>query len=128
MTASLRPFARSRGLRALGVLAWLALVFSSLGMTAWPPAAAAHVAPHAMPHAAVAQAANGGMVHTHDCCPDHAGAPTHASCSCDGLCASVLPPVPALQLSFLSPASMPALSGGEPPSVVRAPPLRPPQA
>ncbi|UGB47310.1 hypothetical protein LQ772_08520 [Frateuria edaphi] len=134
MSPSLRLIARSRGLRALGLLAWLMLVLSSLtgapfGMVQ------AHVATGSHARAMVAQPTHPGVAHLlsqDDCHHAHdrfcGGALGHA-CGCAGLCASAVPAMPASAMTAL-----PATRAYAPPLQVRAPstprvpPLRPPLA
>ncbi|MGN2251881.1 hypothetical protein ACFWZ4_00700 [Frateuria sp. GZRe12] len=133
MSPSLRLIARSRGFRALGLLAWLMLVLSSLG-TASLGIAHAHAAPASHAGAMAAAPTHPGMAHmlsqddchhAHDhCCGDALG---HA-CGCAGLCASAVPPMPGVI------TALPATLAYAPPLRVRAPstpwapPLRPPLA
>lgn len=130
MTPSLRPFARSPRLRALGVLAWLMLVVHAL----------AAVPPQGMPgsdhrHAAragVAAVAGQGHRLAATCCDGTAGG--HAAGfdghgDCAAMCGNALVPSP--------PAVPVAMVVGAPhehplriaaPSMNPVPPLRPPLA
>lgn len=132
MTASLRPFARSRGLRALVLMAWLMLVITSLAAA---PLGMGSAPAHAM-HAATAAVgeplhhAASGHAPSHDCCEQHAdccGNPTGHVCGCVGMCASALPPTPAsvVVASWIATAYAPPLRLHAP-SAPTAPPLRPP--
>jgi hypothetical protein len=93
MIASLRPFARSRCLRVMGLLAWLMLVATSLSaaptgmpMDAAPVHAAASVTGvHCHQH----MLAKGSAATAHEsvCCSGHAV----AGCYCAAMCVSTLP-------------------------------------
>lgn len=133
MSPSLRLLARSRGLRALGLLAWLMLVLSSLA-TAPFGMAHAHAAPESGADTMAAEPAHPGMAHmlsqddsthVHDnCCGGDLG----QACGCFGLCASAVPPMSAgvtalpIALAYAPPLRVRA------PSTPRVPPLRPPLA
>lgn len=131
MAASLRPFARSRGLFALGLVAWWMLVFSSL-VAAPLGVESAHA--HCMhgATAAVGEPTHHGLTHTasHDCCAQHDDCRGNASghaCGCVGMCASALPPEPGGMLmtawvtaAYAGPTRLHA------PSAPATPPLRPP--
>jgi hypothetical protein len=131
MIVSLRPFARSRCLLAMGILAWLMLVTSSL--IAAPLGMDGHAA-HSI-HAVVAAVGE----HCHDgastvistsCGDDHAGccgSQPGASCNCAAMCSSVLPSASAT----IAGSTLVAVAYGLPsrisaPSPDTAPPLRPP--
>lgn len=133
MTLSLRQFARSRRLRAMGALAWLMLVINSLaavqlGMTGMS---------HAHPVHATVAAVSGQHCHQHrvakgsrSCCDDLAGCcdgMTGHTCHCAAMCSTTLPPGPAVVLATAAItaryAMPPPLSA---PSLNTAPPLRPP--
>ncbi|MCX7514254.1 hypothetical protein [Frateuria sp. STR12] len=131
MTASLRPFARSRGLFAVGLLAWLMLVVTSLAAAPLGMGSAyAHSVHEAT--AAVGEPLHHGLSHvpSHDCCEQHDGCCGHATahvCGCVGMCASALAPMPASLLT----ASAVSAGYGHPtrihaPTLPAAPPLRPP--
>lgn len=133
MTLSLRSLARSRGLRALGLLAWLMLVITSLAAA---PLGMASTHTHAMhaATAAVGEPMHHGSNHvpSHDCCAAHihcCGTPAGHVCGCVGMCASALPPTPAGPV----PGALMAVVHPWPlrvhaPSAPTAPPLRPPSA
>jgi hypothetical protein len=133
MTASLPLFARSRGLRALGLLAWLALVVSSL---AGPPlsSGSAHAqAMHATPTAAGEQAHRAASTHAlHDGCDRHGGCCADAGgdgCPCIGMCAGTLPSAPSMLAVVPMPyAAHARLPRQRAPAMPAAPPLRPPSA
>ena len=132
MTFSLRLLARSRRLRAMGVLAWLMLVINSLaaapmGMTGVPHS-------HAM-HAPVAAASEHCHRHTavkgsRSCCDDQVGCcggMTGHTCNCAAMCSTTLPPAATVVLTSAAiPVryAMPLPSSA--PSLNTAPPLRPP--
>lgn len=133
MSPSLRLIARSRGLRALGLLAWLMLLLGSLtaaplGMTH------AHAAPGSQAGAMAAEPTQAGMAHllsqddchhAHDhCCGD---APGHA-CGCAGLCASAVPPMPGVMTALPATLAYAPPLRVRAPSTPRVPPLRPPLA
>lgn len=133
MTFSLRHLARSRRLRAMGVLAWLMLVINSLaaapmGMTGVPHSHPMHttvaaVSEHCHHHAAANKAAR-------SCCDDQAGCcggMTGHNCNCAAMCGTTLPPEPAVVLvsaAVTARYAMPLPSSA--PSLNTAPPLRPP--
>jgi hypothetical protein len=133
MTFSLRHLARSRRLRAMGVLAWLMLVINSLaaapmGMTGMPHSHAMHttvaaVSEHCHHHVAANKA-------TRSCCDDQAGCCGDMSghtCNCAAMCSTTLPPEPAVVLvaaAITAGYDMPL--PGSAPSLNTAPPLRPP--
>jgi hypothetical protein len=132
MTFSLRLLARSRRLRAVGVLAWLMLVVNSL--------AAAPMGMAGMPHSHVMQAtvAAAGEHGHHDvavqasrsCCDDQdgcCGGMTGHTCNCAAMCSTTLPPVAAgvlASVAITASYAMPLPSSA--PSLNTAPPLRPP--
>lgn len=134
MTLALHQLARSRRLRALGVLAWLMLVVN---------AAAAPTGMHGMAGADAMEATSAVVdVHCHDaaplptaaenaagcadqadCCGGMAGNP----CSCAALCAATLAPIMAVAIDSTALAviyAMPRLLDA--PALAAAPPLRPP--
>jgi hypothetical protein len=132
MTLSLRLLARSRRLRAMGVLAWLMLVINSLvaaptGMTGDP---------HSHPlHATVAAASEhchhpAAATGSQPCCGDQAGCcggMTAHACTCAAMCGTTLPPAAAVVLipaAITASYAMPLPSSA--PSLITAPPLRPP--
>jgi hypothetical protein len=133
MTFSLRQLARSRRLRAMGVLAWLMLVINSLaaapmGMTGVPHSHAMHttvaaVSEHCHHHVAANKAAR-------SCCDDQAGCcggMTGHSCNCAAMCSTTLPPATAVVLAsatITASYAMPLPSSA--PALNTAPPLRPP--
>lgn len=139
MTRTLHQLARSRPLRALGVLAWLMLVVNSLaaaplgmtaGLHAHAPHAALAVVAHAAPVSTPAMPAVHASCDDRSCCNGQVGCCdglTAHGCSCAAVCSTSLPPV---SLMALVPAAMgtsyalpPVLSA---PSRHAAPPLRPP--
>jgi hypothetical protein len=132
MTASLRPFIRSRGLRAMGALAWLMLVITSLAAA---PLDMGRAHAHAMDGLT---AAVGEPLHhqgqsqapSHDCCAQHDGCCGHQAghaCGCVGMCASAVPPTPASLIAAWTGRSLyDRAMRVHAPSVVAAPPLRPP--
>ena len=141
MTASLRPFARSRCLGALGALAWLLLVINSLaaaplGRMGGPQAHPLHAAVVTLSQrghlAAPAAVPTSAGCADRSCCNDQAGCCdglTLHGCSCAAMCSASLPPEP---LITLAPAGIgrtyalpPSISA---PSLHAAPPLRPPLA
>jgi len=152
MTLSLRQFARSRRLRAMGALAWLMLVINSLGAAPLGMAGMTHA--HAMAvtmtavggpaiaePAVVGPAVGGPAVgrHVHQTAPmaaiapsdaDHAdccGTPGTRHCACAAICASALAPMTATTLTPLAMATIYAIpSRISPPSLATSPPLRPP--
>jgi hypothetical protein len=133
MTASLPVFARSRGLRALGLLAWLALVIGSLAGTPLRSGSAHAQAMHATPTAVGEQAHRPASAHAlHDGCARHGGCCANAggdACPCIGMCAGALPSTP----SVLAVVPMPSAAHARPPrqrapAMPAAPPLRPPSA
>ncbi|HZX70221.1 MAG TPA: hypothetical protein VFE77_05315 [Rhodanobacter sp.] len=132
MTFSLRLLARSRRLRAMGVLAWLMLVVNSLaaapmGMVGMPHSHAMHatVAAASEPahHPVAAEASR-------SCCDDQAGCcggMTGYTCHCAAMCSTTLPPAAAVVLvssSITARYAMPLPRSA--PSLNTAPPLRPP--
>ena len=134
MIASLRPFARSRCLRAMGVLAWLMLVVTSvtaapMGMQAQDaqPMQAATSITGTSAHCHDDGPANDSVVSVHhhaDCCGSHVA----AGCQCPAMCVSVVPTtltmIAAVRLStrYRMPPRIVA------PAPTSAPPLRPPLA
>ncbi|UGB39533.1 hypothetical protein [Frateuria soli] len=135
MTASLRPFARSRALRALGLMGWLMLVISSLAAA---PAGMGQI--HEPPMQAATAMADGssqGLAHddhahasSHDCCDQHGDDPGSVSgqaCGCVGMCASAVPPMApgVLMASWVSGGYAQPLRLRAPSAPV-SPPLRPP--
>lgn len=130
MIASLRPFAHSRCLRAMGILAWLMLVVTSAiaapmempSQSAQPAEAAASMTgAHCHDGGPTSDSAM-GVYHQADCC----GSPVALGCQCPTMCISVVPTplamIAAVQLST---------SYRMPPRIVApapnsAPPLRPP--
>ncbi|UJJ58300.1 MULTISPECIES: hypothetical protein [Rhodanobacter] len=132
MTFSLRLLARSRRLRAMGMLAWLMLVINSLaaapmGMTGGPHshpmhATVAAVSEHCHHHVAVKA--------SRSCCDDQAGCcggMTGHTCNCAAMCSTTLPPGPAVAListAITARYALPLPSSA--PSLNTAPPLRPP--
>lgn len=132
MTFSLRSLARSRCLRAMGVLAWLMLVINSLaaapmGMTGVPHSHAMHatvaaVSEHCHHHVAVKG--------SRSCCDDQAGCcggMMGHTCNCAAMCSTTLPPEPAVAListAITARYALPLPSSA--PSLNTAPPLRPP--
>jgi hypothetical protein len=132
MTVSLRLFARSRCLRAIGALAWLMLVITSLA--AAPLDMEGHAA-HSM-HTVVAAVGEHDAHGARDagtsraCCDDHAvghGDQAGLHCHCASMCGSVLPSCPGLGVHAIALAmtwgASPGISASTP---VTAPPLRPP--
>jgi hypothetical protein len=133
MTFSLRHLARSRRLRAMGVLAWLMLVINSLaaapmGMMGMP---------HSHPmHTTVAAASEHCHHHvaanktTRSCCDDQAGCCggiTGHTCNCAAMCSTTLLPAPAVVLiSTAIPARYAMPLPRSAPALNTAPPLRPP--
>jgi hypothetical protein len=132
MTISLHLLARSRFLRAMGVLAWLMLVATSL--TAAPLGMEGHTAhsTHAV-IAAVGEHCHHGM---HDagssgsCCDDHAGCcggQAGLGCHCASMCSSALP---TCSTTITGSSVLGAIYGApariSAPSPATAPPLRPP--
>ena len=130
MTASLRPFARSRCLRVMGVLAWLMLVTTSLaaapmGMQAHdaPPIhAATSVAGDRCHHDGLAMDSAASTHHLAGCC----GSQAMPGCHCAAMCASAVPAT--LTMIAAAPVS---ISYDMPPRIMApspdtAPPLRPP--
>jgi hypothetical protein len=132
MTFSLRLLARSRRLRAMGVLAWLMLVVNSLaaapmGMTGIPPFHPAHATVAVASEHCHHQAAVAGP---RSCCDDQAGCcgdmMGHA-CNCSAMCSTTLPSAAAVVLTSSTITvryAMPLPLGA--PSLNTAPPLRPP--
>ena len=132
MTASLRPFARSRCLRVIGVFAWLMLVTTSLAAAPMGTqaqdaqsihAAASTTAAHCRDDGPASDsAAAAGIHHQAGCC----GGWAVPSCHCAAMCASAVPATLALI------AAMPLSAGYDMPSRLMAPspntavPLRPP--
>ncbi|HEY8329068.1 MAG TPA: hypothetical protein VIO59_11565 [Rhodanobacter sp.] len=134
MMFSLRQLARSRRFRAMGVLAWLMLVVNSLA--AAPPQMAGMPQAHAMtaPMAAVGTHPDqvGSMTTAAftgadpvDCCGQlvaHHGA-------CAAICITALTPAAAVALTPVASTAAYAMPRRiSPPSLVTAPPLRPPLA
>lgn len=134
MTFSLRQLARSRRFRAMGVLAWLMLVVNSLAAAS--PQMAGMSQAHAMtaPMAVVSAHADqvGPMTAAMstgadpvDCCGElvaHHGA-------CAAICTTALTPAAAVALTPVAlTAAYAMLRRISPPSLVTAPPLRPPAA
>jgi hypothetical protein len=132
MTFSLHLLARSRRLRAMGVLAWLMLVINSLaaapmGMTGAPHSHAMHAtvaaaSEHCHHHAAV-KASRSSCDDQAGCCGGMAG---HA-CTCAAMCSTAVPPAAAVVLTSATITvgyAMPLPSSA--PSLNAAPPLRPP--
>ncbi|WEN15766.1 hypothetical protein PY254_03580 [Rhodanobacter sp. AS-Z3] len=132
MTASLRPFAHSRCLRVMGVLAWLMLVTTSLaaapremgGHSAHVTHVTVAAVGHTCHHGATAKSSPSSCLDD-GCCGDLAG----HSCHCATMCSSVLPAAPAV---IASPTTV-ALVYGQPssvstPSPDTGPPMRPPLA
>lgn len=134
MIFSLRQLARSRRLRAMGVLAWLMLVVNSLA--AAPPQMAGMSQAHAMtaPMATVGTHADqvGPMTAAMtagadpvDCCGQLAA--HHGACA--AICITALTPAAAVALTPLALTAAYAMPRRiSPPSLVAAPPLRPPAA
>jgi hypothetical protein len=125
MKPSVRPFARSRCLRAFSVLAWLMLVLGGTPVMAAP----AHDAMAQM--SKVAMAGMGDMhanraSHTHghgDCCTGDAA----QACHCASMCASVMPSVANLRMAIHLPDTYAAsLPRTDAPMLDTSPPLRPP--
>ncbi|MGY3040663.1 hypothetical protein ACVWWQ_002286 [Rhodanobacter sp. TND4EL1] len=132
MTFSLRLLARSRRLRAMGVLAWLMLVINSLaaapmGMTGVPHShamqtAVAATSEHCHPDVAVKA--------SRPSCGDQAGCHggmTEGSCHCAAVCGTTLLPATTVVLASAATRAryaMPLPSSA--PSLHDAPPLRPP--
>lgn len=132
MSVSLRRIARSRGLRALGVLAWLMLALGALTTT--PPGAAGldRGAMHATMAQAGESAAHARMHHSAACCDlqGHCGGTTiDHGCACQGLCTYALP-MPSADLIAPAPVAVAhARSNRERmPAPETVPPLRPPLA
>ena len=144
MTLSLRQFARSRRLRAMGALAWLMLVINSLaaaplGMTGMPHAHPVHataaavggpaisgpaVIGHVQQVVPMAAPASAGADHA-DCC----GGPDTRHCACAAICATALAPMAVVALTPLATTTIYAIPLRlSPPSLATAPPLRPPAA
>ncbi len=136
MPVRLHHLACSRGLRALGMLAWLMLVLGSL--TAMPTSMAQprHGAAHAMQAMAAESATHTQAPHATDagavtCDPQQHGG--HAStghvCGCAGLCVSALPAAPS-GLPGLAPTALAYARPGrvQAPAPATVPPLRPPLA
>jgi hypothetical protein len=136
MPASLHRFVRSRGLRALGVLAWLMLAIGGLAR----PASADGLPHHAAAHAAMAtageQAARAGGSHADGaadgcCVPDSHGHDAGAGhgCSCPGSCANALAAPSACLIAPALAVVLRARTGRvRAPTPGTAPPLRPPMA
>lgn len=135
MTFTLRRFARSRRLRALGVLAWFMLVVNAvvaapMGMHATSAADAmlatpAVVAVHCHDSSAVQQVVESdtGCAVRADCC----GGMTGDQCPCAAMCAAALAPLPAGQTAPLGHvATYPVPRLLDAPALAAAPPLRPP--
>lgn len=131
MTASLRPFARSRCLRVMGVLAWLMLVTSSLaaaplgmeGHSAHSRHAVVATVGEPCHYDATAKASQSSCLDHDGCCGDLAG----HSCDCAAMCSSVLPSTPsAITGSAAITVVYGAPSRASAPSPDTAPPLRPP--
>ena len=132
MTVSLCLLARSRRLRAMGVLAWLMLVVNSLaaapmGMTGGPHSHSMHTTVAAVSepchHHVAAKGSQSSCDDQSGCCGGAAG---HA-CTCAAMCSTTLAPgattVPVstpitARYAMPLPRSAPALN--------TAPPLRPP--
>ncbi|MEO5829459.1 MAG: hypothetical protein ABIQ36_02720 [Rhodanobacter sp.] len=132
MTTSLRPFARSRCLRVMGVLAWLMLVTTSLaaaplgmgGHAAHSRHAAVAAVGEPCLHGATAKTAQSSCLDV-GCCGDLAG----HSCSCATMCSSVLPSAPAIIIGSTAISVAYGLpSSANAPSPDTAPPMRPPLA
>ncbi|TAM93720.1 MAG: hypothetical protein EPN40_13030 [Rhodanobacteraceae bacterium] len=135
MTLSLRQLARSRRLRALGVLAWLMLVVNAvvaapMGMHAMAGADAMMATPavvvvHCHDSSAVRQVVESdtGCAVRADCCIGITG----DQCSCAAMCAAALAPLPAGQMAPLGyVATYPVPRLLDAPALAAAPPLRPP--
>src|SRR5574337_98035 len=132
MTFSLRLLARSRRLRAMGLLAWLMLVVNSLAAA---PMGMSGV-PHSHPvHATVAAASehchhNVAVTQARSSCGDQAGCHgdmTEGSCHCAAMCSTTLPPATAVVLAAVATSDAYALPlPSSAPSLHTAPPLRPP--
>jgi hypothetical protein len=133
MIFSLRLLARSRRLRAMGVLAWLMLVINSLaaapmGMTGVPHSHAMHAtvaaaSEHGHHHVAVNKASRFCCDNQDGCC----GGMTGHTCSCAAMCGTTLLPGAAVVLTptaIIASYAMPL--PGSAPSLNTAPPLRPP--
>ncbi|MEO7198667.1 MAG: hypothetical protein ABIY56_00445 [Dokdonella sp.] len=134
MIASLRPFARSRCLRAMGVLAWLMLVVTSvaaapMGMQAQDaqPIQATTSITGTNAHCHDGGPASDSAAHLHhqpDCC----GSQAMPGCHCAAMCASAVPTT----LTMIAAVRL-STSYRMPPRIVApapnsAPPLRPPLA
>lgn len=96
MIASLRPFVRSRCLRAMGVLAWLTLVATSLAAAPLGIPIQAHASKHAaistsVPGAHCQQSVfekdSASAARESDCCDG----PAVRGCYCAAMCVSTLP-------------------------------------
>lgn len=133
MIFALRLLARSRRLRAMGVLAWLMLVINALAAAPMGMTGGSHSHPM---HASVAAASEHGhhqMVinkASGSCCEDQAGCSGgvagHA-CSCTAMCGTtLLPAVAAVLIPTAITAGYAMPLPGSTPSLNTAPPLRPP--
>ena len=126
MMTFLHQLQRSRRLRVIGLLAWVALVLQGAAALAQPPASPVMAAtamsmasgsPAHAPHAMAPTPQDG-------CCADHADA---HHCTCASMCASVLPlarvGLPAAPLMLLR---FGRLRVPHAPAMAMTPPLRPP--
>lgn len=133
MTFSLHQLARSRRLRAMGVLAWLMLVVNAtaaapVGMSMMSAdavvttmAAVEHGHEVSMEMAAADTVA--GCTDRTDCCGNMAGNP----CTCAAMCVTALTPIMVVAIdpmAFAAIYAMPRLLHA--PALAAAPPLRPP--
>jgi hypothetical protein len=132
MTFSLRLLARSRRLRAMGVLAWLMLVINSLAAAPMDMTGVAHS--HAM-HVTVAAVSEHGHHHvavhgSRSCCDNHDGGQSGLmdyTCHCAAMCSTTLLPSATVVLTSVAITgsyTMPLARSA--PSLNTAPPLRPP--
>ena len=130
MIASLRPFARSRCLRVMGVLAWLMLVATSLaaapmgmqGQDAPSIHAATSIPAEHCHHGELANNSAVGVHHQPDCC----GSPAVLGCHCPAMCASAVPATLTMITTVPLSPSYSALLRITAPSPNAAPPQRPP--
>ena len=130
MIVSLRPFARSRCLRAMGVLAWLMLVVTSvaaspMGMHAQDAQPMQMATSIAGSHCHDGEPASDSAAHLHqqpDCCGSQAMPGCHCAAMCAGAVPTTLTMIAAMRLSTSYHRS-PRIVALSPNS---APPLRPP--